>query len=304
MEPLAPPTILEVLVSLTWLLKDLGWVLLCGLVSVPAALASICLLSTGLWIKWSSLSTADCVHRVAMLLWLVGNACWMSSEFAFEPVGRFDVRFPWYVGPWAHVGSSREDYLYGVFISQMIFASGLFVLGAFYLVACASPRDNSSVCLQESPEGSQRDPVWGPLGLCLTAEVYELVFIAPWLLKDLFWTLEQLWPAVLCGFVVFMLMMDYFRRYGGELRLGEALWVAGNTTWIIAEIADNNRNHFPRLLAAAFIAMGVILAGMAVRRAITAKPGQWLGASKENSRLLGPNCRTGLVRAQREQYVI
>ena len=67
-----------------WLLKDVGWVLLLWPVGWSAAALALATESARLWVSWTEESIGVRAHTLAALLWLLGNAFWMSGELLFD----------------------------------------------------------------------------------------------------------------------------------------------------------------------------------------------------------------------------
>jgi len=244
-----------------WLLKDLGWVVLLPAVSFPAALAAICLKSHGLLLHGGADSTALRVHGVAVLFWLLGNVSWMVAELLFEPSQQTGRQFPWFSGPIA--GDNKIAYTDGRRWGQAFFACGVLVLLAYYAKAAMELRQETCQDVQqaENPQDPhEASAAFTPtLFGVVTLEVYQWVFIGPWILKDIFWTLEWLWPGLICGCVVLVLVIDYLMKFGGALFFAELLWVVGNTVWILAELAFVDNYRWLRSAAAATLGLGSLV---------------------------------------------
>jgi len=251
---------------ISWLVKDLAWVLLCGEVTHPAAAAALCLeLGCVAW-RWGAESTVMRVHSLAVLVWLLGNVMWMTLEFRALPsqVGWF--AFPWYHGP---VTSSQKYYDARLVYAQGVFVFGLALLGCLYAwcglgylrgrLAARTPEQQSQPPGEAggSAEGlaapSYRKLVWG----VMSKEVYLCLFIGPWLLKDFFWTLEMYRPSILCGLAVVLLLVKNV-KVGGPAYLAELAWVMGNLIWLSAESLLGDGYCWPRLLAALALATGIV----------------------------------------------
>lgn len=258
----------DALVTLLWLLKDFGWVLTCGVIVLPTTTTALCFLSYSLFVRWATMSTIERVSGVTYLCWLSGNACWLAAEMLFEPVTKGEATMPWYDGP---LYSSHPKYSAGVLCARFFFTSGLAVLLVFYIryaYVCKSlvPRKASESATLVAPG----NPL--TVALCVDApgdelvfgiippSVYEDAFVGPWILKDLFWTMQLLEPGLLCGLVALLLVTDCVRRYGGPLRLAEVFWVMGNVAWLCGEEHFDDQHLWPRALAASFMALGILLA--------------------------------------------
>lgn len=247
---------LEALGLLCWLLKDLGWALLLCPLSWPAAFMALCLEGYSLRIQWSAQAPQVRIHQLATFIWLVGNVVWMTFEFVFAPLlpeehGR---KFRWYQGPLVRDGNDRA-YDIGVHIAQAIFAAGLALLALVYL------HEVVRHCRQRAganPEGQQPTPsieshyVFG----LYTPELYQWLFIGPWILKDLFWSFDCLVPGLIFGFIAGLLFLDYIRRYGGLFHFAELCWLVGNCFWIVAELGFQERSQAVRIEAGAILLAG------------------------------------------------
>jgi uncharacterized membrane protein YdcZ (DUF606 family) len=255
-------TRLELLVLATWLTKDFAWVLVLAPLAWPAALVAICLEAHNLMIEWKAGSAAIRAHGLAALAWLTGNATWMSAELLFDNNSAMDQAkqplFPWHSGPIA--GSLPKAYNEGVLWAQIQFSIGLLIL-LFYYVGYASGALSSSPSQQQACNPQDEDSLEdlheeGPLVFgVVTPAVYASAFIGPWILKDLFWTMELLVPAILCGLLTMALAFDAFRRFHFTTSGIEVLWVLANIFWIYGEIGV--RNHaWPRIVAAAILSCG------------------------------------------------
>lgn len=260
---------LEALSLLAWLLKDTGWVLLLAPLAWPAAALAAAAEAAVLVATWKSSSVGGRVHRVATFAWLVANMVWMSSEFLFLPkegVGRY---LPWYDGPIAKVDEAA--YKSGVHFAQCHLFLALAILGLFY-ASLARPSWWSSA-LEGSPQDGSIEEVTIAAGARgrvrgFDPEVYSLLFIGPWILKDIFWSFEVLVPALIAGLVVLCIMMDHVNQWGGVACWAEVCWVLGNMTWITAELLLNDVTHSPRNAAASLLAVGALLAAASLRNAL------------------------------------
>lgn len=258
---------LEVAVLTMWLAKDFSWVLLIPLLAWPAALLAMTLQSYSIAIDWKTSSDAFNVHALAGLLWILGNTIWMSSEFLWDSSSSYDKIarrsvIPWRPGPLA--GVNDQAYNVGVGRAQAVFITALMMLVVSYFVVTfrgyrSSP--SSATPLLNAQEASKQTAsdaeslVWG----IMTQEVYMMIYIGPWILKDLFWTCEMLYPALVCAIIVFSLMADAFRRFGSSLSLVEIAWATGNTVWLTAELGIKTPLLWPRLIAGGFLLLGAAL---------------------------------------------
>jgi len=233
-----------------WLLKDLGWVLVCAPVCLPAAFVAIAAESWGLRWEWASASSGIRVHSIAELLWLIGNAVWVTAELLYD---HKEFMFPWYSGPL--LGPDEQRYYLGSRVALGFYLIGLAALAGFYAFTLASGArssvENRGEARNELPPG--REQVFGGLSM----ELYSRIFIGPWIAKDAFWNLEFPVCTLLCGAIVFVLVMDYMRRAGQLHFVAELLWVCGNIIWAYTELVLKEKRRL-RLLAAAFLAAGLV----------------------------------------------
>lgn len=249
-----------------WLLKDMGWCLLLPEVSFPAALAAVCLETHALMFRWETDTVAVKVHGVAVVLWLLGNSTWMTFEMLFSPSdGR---RFPWYSGPMAT--ESESLYHVGCIWSAVLFGGALALLGGFYAQAAMELRKSRGATQMENPQDAlefdsdDQELIFG----VVTPEVYQWVFIGPWILKDVFWNCEWLAPGLVCSAVVFAFIIDYLRRFRLLMKVAELFWVTGNTVWIVAELGMEESIMWPRVLAASILLAGVAVSVVAFSLAL------------------------------------
>jgi hypothetical protein len=261
---------LELVILVSWLLKDFAWVLLFTGLAWPAALAAFLLEFHSLMTTWRIDSNAIRVHGLACLFWIFGNSLWMTSEFLWDSSSSFDKGghsiYPWHEGPL--VEPNPEAYRAGVKFARCILLTGLVMLLTYY-VAAAMGMDNSRSMsgigrigsnpqedLDTHSRSAYTEPlVWG----FVTPKVYKTLFIGPWILKDIMWTCEWFYAAVACAVVVVYLNVDCFRRFRSYVSLAELLWVVANVIWLIAELGLEQPMLLPRLIAAACLLGGMSL---------------------------------------------
>lgn len=292
---------LEVAVLNAWLLKDFAWVLLIHMLAWPAALIAILLQFHQLVLEWKISSDAVNVHSLAALMWISGNAVWMTSELLFDtstcydPIAKVSI-FPWHKGPLA--GDNKQAYDAGVMYARGIFISALLMLSVFYLAKLfyfakltilKSSQAARSTNPQEDSEESgapAEELVWG----FMERDLYMIVYIGPWLLKDLLWTFESMYPALLCSAVVLALMVDCLRRFGSAGSAVEINWVIGNTIWLFAEQGIKTPELSPRIIAGSFLLIGCALTGNVYTQAqasAKAFPGEAAADTCERASLMG-----------------
>jgi len=291
---------LELVVLAAWLMKDFSWVLLIPALAFPMALAAVSLEGHSVLLDWKTDSRAVRVHGVAALLWIVGNVTWMTSEMLWDSSSFYDKVMqrsviPWNSGPLS--GAQLQEYSSGVRCAQVCFGAALVLLASFYMgAACgcfrgSSRADGSQETDAASSSSSLReaDPlVWG----FVTSEVYTMVFIGPWILKDIFWTLQLLAPALICSAIVFGLVADSFRRFGRTSSKVEMAWVMGNTVWILGELGESTPSLRPRLAAAGLLVVGVATVAQAFTKlqkdpAMAARDHLRQAAASESTSLIG-----------------
>lgn len=94
-----------------WLLKDMSWASHWHWLGMCVALPTLVLAGK---IAWDSRKVmADCVHNVAVCLWICANVTWMSGEFFADDTLRPHAKvFFWLglgllLGYYAYVGTKR-----------------------------------------------------------------------------------------------------------------------------------------------------------------------------------------------------
>merc|ERR1719240_503262 len=99
-------------------------------------------------------------------------------------------------------------------------------------------------------------------------EVYSMLFLVPWILKDFLWTLELFTPSIICGCLALMLMADTYRRSGERLYVAMIFWVSGNMAWLSAELEFLDRMVSPRRFALLLLSIGFVLASQDLAHAL------------------------------------
>jgi len=289
---------LEVAVLTMWLMKDFTWVLLIPRLAWPAALLAMTLQLYSMVIDWKTSSDAFNVHALAGLLWIVGNTIWMSSEFLWDPSSSYDKIakhsvIPWHESPLA--GVNEQAYASGLGRAQAVFITALIMLVISYFVvtargyrsswSSATPIMNAQDNIKETVR--QADPlVWG----IMTQEVYMIIYIGPWILKDLFWTCEMFYPALVCSLIVVALMADAFRRFQSYVSLVELTWVMGNTVWLSAELGLQTPRLWPRLVAGGFLLLGCALTTKVYKQAMIDSDRDPCKGTSETIPLISKSC--------------
>lgn len=270
---------------LCWLLKDLGWVLLCSPLAWPAAMVAITLQALEVAHQWSFAAVDEWVHSVAILAWLVGNSMWMSAQLLFEPDLHKGRASPWYSG--AIFQPSADAYHLGRFAMQAIHTATIIGLVSFYIVSAKKsllPRfkseSSAATSSVSSPTGALLRHRKASLGHMpremdcidadalifgvLTPEVYSKVFILPWILKDLFWSSEHYIAAMVCMILVTVLMADYFWLFMKCKNLAALLWTTGSAVWISNDLVMHEQEMWPLLLSILFFAVGACMLATSV----------------------------------------
>jgi hypothetical protein len=156
---------------------------------------------------------------------------------------------------------SEQSYEIGVHVAQVIFAAGLALLALVYMHEAAKYLGTHRISAFETEppaaSGSGSPLVFG----LITPELFQWLFIGPWILKDLFWTCDNIVGGLACGIFVALLFIEYIRRFGGLLHVAELCWVIGNSFWIVAEIPFQEQSRAIRIEAAAIMGFG---AGVAI----------------------------------------
>lgn len=253
---------LEHLWLLCWLLKDLGWVLLCGPLAWPAALAALGLQSRDLLEKWQVVPLGEWVHSLATLGWLCGSAVWMTAQLLFEPEVHKTRNSPWYSG--ALFTADADHYRQGCLLMQTIDVATLLGLALFYGMSSyeaglAGAKDTVR-WRKAGPEDGDSAAAGAPaqalvFGM-MTPQMYSKIFIVPWILKDLFWSRHSFIPAVLCMLMVTVLMADYMWHFMKRRYLALVLWATGSAVWMSNDLVMHDQEVWPLFLSVLFFAVG------------------------------------------------
>mmetsp|Transcript_23625 Transcript_23625/g.52376 ORF Transcript_23625/g.52376 Transcript_23625/m.52376 type:complete len:299 (+) Transcript_23625:169-1065(+) len=245
---------------LCWLLKDAGWVLLCPQISLPAAMGAILLESHDMKLRWHCERPAEQVHSLAALIWLLGNAVWMASELCLLPSPEEGRHFPWYQA--AILRDDAASYNAGQAVAQLFFGCGISMLIVFYLCSWRWmrqwPQSGGDLEGLRRPIAHDDEPaalIWG----IVTAEVYTSVFIGPWILTDIFWSLDLTWLSLLSAVIAMCFVGDCLRRFGGPLFFAELLWLIANAIWIFSEEALGDAFRSPRIAGAAMLGAAFVI---------------------------------------------
>lgn len=260
---------------LCWLLKDLGWVLLCGPLAWPAALAAIAFQARDLLQQWQAVPVCEWVHSLATLAWLSGSTVWMTAQLLFEPEVHKNRSSPWYSG--ALFAANADRYHKGVILMQTIDFATLLGLALFYGVSSyeaglaaqtvivpgaeASCRSSpfSRKPLRASPENAaaaaQKSAQALVFGL-LTPDVYAKIFIVPWILKDIFWSRQSFIPTIICMLLVTILMADNLWLFMRQRNVALIFWVTGSAVWMSNDLVMHDQEVWPLFLSVLLLAVG------------------------------------------------
>lgn len=248
---------LEAVELLFWLLKDAGWVLLFPALSMPAAFVAMCLEACLLLLQWKVEPTDLLVHRMVVFVWLTGNTTWMTSELLFMPSREPGRQLPWHHVP--VLDASEERYNLGLHMAQGIFVLALGTLLGFYARSALRRMSSSPGEPAEKTRSPRSESV---LGL-FTPEVYSVIFIGPWLTKDLCWSFNLFMCAMPFDLAVIMLKIDYIQRFRSYTSVTGFWWVIANTIWICGELLLNDLHRWPRITAGLILSADCMLAIMA-----------------------------------------
>lgn len=243
-----------------WLVKDGSWALLFPFTALPAAAVALCI-EAYIAYKCPPSKQAVRVHSAALVLWLLGNVIWLYLEFFFNgsPHGA-DRMMPWDNAPLLHGQSEQEYYDRGLTEVRACFLLGVALLLSYYIycgvVSSVAPPPADDVLPAE-------DLVYG----WFTPEAYHYCFVGPWIIKDYFWSVELLWPAMACGAVVVVLILDVLRRFPSVEIAIELVWVAGNIIWLYGEVGLDEKYIEPRFSAGVLFLLALVaLIGSTMQR--------------------------------------
>lgn len=228
-----------------WLLKDLGWVLLCAPLTFPAALVAILAEVWCLTTSCRKVSTGTLVHDVAKLLWLLGNTAWVAVDLLYAQ--NRAVALPWHGG--SLLAADEGWYQAGSRVATCLWLAGLVLLLVYYAAA--------AVKIYRAVEGTPPSTERAAFGV-LPLALYTDLFIGPWIMKDLFWNWENAIATQVCGAIVLLLVLDYARRTHSLHFVAEALWVCGNICWAWTELIVQEGGPLR------FVASGCLTGGLVV----------------------------------------
>jgi len=281
------PTRLQCYVLLSWLAKDFAWVLLLPPLALPAALLAILLESYSAHLSWKRGTWAERAPTLACIFWLTGSAIWMTSELAFDDED--GIRwFPWQSEP---LKPDKELKVAGVRVALFFYATGLACL-SLLLLDLGRQRTASSSNPQEEDQNDQADNlVWG----FLPPMAYRDLFVAPWILKDMFWASECLTPAMIAAVATALIILDSYRRFGSPLCLTELVWVLANTIWLYGELRDDI-SAVVREIAAGCLALAAVAALLTLTICVPSK------TDKEDSDGEQPSAQERLLTFRKHGY--
>lgn len=268
---------MENLWILCWLLKDLGWVLLCGFVAWPAALGAILLQAHDVAEHVETRPTTEWAHSLATLGWLCGSSVWMTAQLLFDSTIHKSRTSPWYSG--AIFTANDDHYHFGVRLMQAIDIVTLLGLLTFYVMRLIgdgrlgvewgwpSPSSNPTgdairhrrQAALEDDEPEEHGSTHGLIFGMLTPEVYGKIFIVPWIVKDLFWCHQCFIPAVVCILLVTVLMADYLWLFKRWKNLAVLFWTTATAVWLCHDLVMHDSENWPLLLSILLFAVGTCI---------------------------------------------
>jgi len=120
----------------------------------------------------------------------------------------------------------------------------------------------------------------------MTPEVYSKIFIVPWILKDLFWCYRSFIPAILCIFLVTVLMADYLWLFKKWKNLAMLLWTTGSAVWLSNDLVMQEQEIWPLLISILGFLVGIcILCGALIFQPNNEDPRE-IGLKNERDSLL------------------
>lgn len=82
----------------------------------------------------------------------------------------------------------------------------------------------------------------------LTPTVYAKIFIVPWILKDLFWSVRWFIPTVLCLLMAIALMADYLWLSMKWKNAAALVWATGSAVWVCNDMVMEEQETWPLFL--------------------------------------------------------
>jgi len=244
---------------LAWLLKDAGWAMRCPLLTLPAASVAVAIEGSAIAKLWHLESQFEIIHRIIVFMWLLGNVLWASAEFfCGRGLPAFDLTFTWYHGP--ILGVDAFAYHSAVRLTTCILACSLAMLVLYYI---------SHVRLHIVQRAFQPTPTLGK-PVCWSTKMSfadrvspvacDLLFIGPWLAKDLFWTCNLFWCAVPCVALAVLSVVNSMLTVGGQRPKIMLMWVLGNFIWMYAELLLDDAYIWPRIVTCVILVSAAALA--------------------------------------------
>lgn len=224
---------LETASFLSWVVKDFSWVLL---IPETAWVGLVCALIFESWDiqnHWKVADRYDLAGRVVLLLWILGNGTWMTSELLHENPSK-NITFPWFqgalLGPRTYVDRELK-----------VLAGSFWALGLLLGLA-------AQMLGRRQGERALRSR--------LNADLWVIF----WVLKDFFWLLALPWNALACSVVIFYCLID-LRPSSEPKVLTAALisWLCGNTVWLVGELFLADASVLPRVLTCVCLACSFCL---------------------------------------------
>jgi hypothetical protein len=203
-----------------------------------------------------------------MLGWIVGNATWMMSEFLFEAMKEPSRHFYfWNKGPILHV--SHEGYGNGLLATRVtLFTTLSFLLVYLIKWRIESSRASASERRCQGAGVEAGEPFAdGNRRASRVQDLFHLLFVTIWIIKDICWTYESLAGALLAAIALIILSLKNICVKGlvdPGMQISELLWVQGNAVWAITEVWDSDRHAGPRLAACLLLLAGVLVASINV----------------------------------------
>lgn len=268
---------IENLWLLCWLLKDLGWVLLCGFVAWPAALLAIAFQAQDVWQQTEFAPVKVWVHSLATLAWLCGSSIWMTAQLLYEPVVHKNRVSPWYSG--SIFTANADRYHFGVHMMESIHIITLLGLSIFYLMRLTGAEGRSwdlpwtstswtdptgdairqrRAALEDDELGEETSSQVLVFGI-MTPQLYSKVFIVPWIIKDLFWCHQSFIPAIVCLLLATVLMADYLWLFRKWRNLAVLLWTTGTAVWLSNDLIMHESESWPLMLTLVLLALAIYI---------------------------------------------
>mmetsp|Transcript_673 Transcript_673/g.1626 ORF Transcript_673/g.1626 Transcript_673/m.1626 type:complete len:306 (+) Transcript_673:70-987(+) len=290
---------IEVAGLLCWLLKDAAWVLVVPGVALPAAVLAMFIEVYIVSVRWKDDKPIQRAHNTAALLWLLGNASWLSGELLHDKATEGPRHFPWHLDP--VLGSNERLYKRWIWLARGMFIAALVGLLTTYMGSiCAKGQEPESYYPASMMEPTPRVQPALVFGI-FTAEAYEGAFIGPWIVKDLCWTFQLCWVALPFGLLVVVLIIDYIyiARTDVVFHFIELWWVVANVVALTAELVLRDEYMWPRITAGVMLLFATAVACAALCQAIPGKRRTQEAPPSEGSYLFGGQASARAVRSYR-----